>query len=98
MNAKDFSEMATTEVCERAAGLLVDIADRCELEGCPLTEEQRKYLNTGVLAAFFGVGDALERMVGYYEVLRQFSDSPFLEPLTDEGLAAWLSEDDGPLQ
>lgn len=99
MNAKDLAGIAAAEACERAGSIIVTVDERCELEGCPLTPEQRLYLNTGVLAAFMGIGETLEGMCDAFEVLQRFAASPFSEPLvTDEGLNAWLRGDLGQSQ
>lgn len=91
--------MAAAEACERAGSIILSVTERCATEGCPLSSEQRLYLNTGVLAAFMGISDTLEGMCETFEVLQRFARSPFSEPLvTDEGIARWLRGDLGPAQ
>lgn len=99
MTNEDFASNVALEVNSRLAKILPCLNGHLADEDNSLNELQQIALGSLILEVFSGLTEAVEWMTDVFQTLRQFSDSPFLEPLTDEGLAAWLSEDDnGPLQ
>lgn len=87
MTNEDFAAVAASEVCERAARILVASQDLSAEMGCPLTAEQQIILGSAVLQAFLGIEDCLARMCGARAAIERVS-----EVFSDERLAAWLDE------
>lgn len=85
MTDSDFAAVASSEVCERAARILVSTTDLCAETGCPLTPEQQIILGSAVFQAFLGIEDCLSRMCGAREAIERVSDV-----FSDERLAAWV--------
>lgn len=86
MRDSDFAEVAASEVCERAARVLVSTTELCAETGCPLTAEQQIILGSAVLHAFMGVQDALAGFVSVRDVIER------VDPFSNDRLAAWLDE------
>lgn len=87
MSNEDFAAVAASEVCERAARILVSSQDLCAETGCPLTPEQQIIVGSAVFQAFLGIEDCFEGFVGMRGVIERASGV-----FSDERLAAWLDE------
>lgn len=87
MTNEDFAAVAASEICERAARVLVSSQDLCAETGCPLTPEQQIIVGSAVLQAFLGIEDCLGRMCGARAAIVRVSGV-----FSDERLLAWLDE------